>query len=427
MIKLEDLGFSMPDDSHYFSGYYERNVFDSASTRILACKSKFYDRLPTASDTLEIGFFRFKESNDFHYLTSTHAWNWQQGCMLQWLPNSDGNKIIYNDLHQGKFVSVIFDLKTDTKNHLDMAYYALSHDGSFALCVDNEHHYWCRKGYHYEGIINKNKGHHGFHGDGVWRLATDSGLIEKVISVDHLLKHKKINSMDGAIHFIDSVQLSPDDSRMLFFHRWISPESGAMYTRMYTSDTDGDNLFLLNDGGRMTHVCWRNSTQILGWGAGDNNLSKKRNNWFLKNFLFDPLMPLYRRLTVSNFLFLKQFKKIVTGDSYLLLQDQDNALTPLNHQVLNEDGHPSFSPINSNILVSDQYPNLTNGAQLLFVYNFDNQEFYKHSKIDHDLEFINTPMRSDLHPKWSKCGQFVSVDLLQNNRRSIKIFHISQS
>jgi hypothetical protein len=426
MIKLDELNFSMPDGEHYFSGYYERNIFDSASTRILACRSKFYDRLPVGSDTLEIGFFRFKESNKFNYLTETNAWNWQQGCMLQWIPNSDDNKIIYNDVHLGKFVSVVFDLESDTKTYLDMAYYALSHDGLFAFCVDNEHHYWCRKGYHYEGVINKDKGNPNFHGDGIWRIEIASGLISKIVSVDHLIQYKKKDSMDGAIHFIDSVQVSPDDTRVLFFHRWISPESGAMYTRMYTSDTDGKNLFLLNDGGRMTHVCWRNSTQILGWGAGDNNFSKKRNNSFLKRFLFDPFMPVYRRITASNFSFIKQFKKIVTGDSYLLFHDQVDGSTPLNHQALSDDGHPSFSPVNSNMLVSDRYPDLTSGDQLLFVYDFNNQEFAKHSKIVHDLEFINTPMRSDLHPKWSNCGEFVSVDVLQDNHRSIKIFQLSQ-
>jgi hypothetical protein len=425
MIKLKDLNFSTPKDQHYFSGYYERNIFDSISNRILACRPKFYNRLPTSSDTLEIGYFKFKESNEYYHLTNTNVWNWQQGCMLQWLPNSNDNKIIYNDIYQGKFVSVIFDLDKNTKTYLDMAYYALSHDGTSAFCVDNEHHYWCRKGYHYEGIINKAKGHPDFHGDGIWHIAIDSGRIKKIISVDQLLQHKKNDSMKNAIHFIDSIQINPDDTRLLFFHRWLSDETGIMHTRMYTSDMDGKNLFLLNDSGRMTHVCWRNSTQILGWGAGEKNLSKRRNSTFLRKVLFDPLMPFYRKFTAINLSFIKRFKKIITGDSYILFHDLTNYSKPISHKVFSDDGHPSFNPVDSDILISDQYPDSSNGDQLLFVYNFNNQEFFKLKDITHSLEFIDTPMRSDLHPKWSKCGQFVSIDVLEDNQRSIKVYKFS--
>ena len=45
-----------------------------------------------------------KQNNDeWIELAETRAWNWQQGCMLQWLPGSQ-NEIIWNDRDGDRFV-----------------------------------------------------------------------------------------------------------------------------------------------------------------------------------------------------------------------------------------------------------------------------------------------------------------------------------
>ena len=60
--------------------------------------------------------------------------------MLQWFGDKS-TQIIYNDLVDEKFVSIIFNLKTKDKIILPLAIYALSSDSKFALCIDNERHY----------------------------------------------------------------------------------------------------------------------------------------------------------------------------------------------------------------------------------------------------------------------------------------------
>ena len=149
--------YKTPSDHPYFFGYYDKSPLNKDNSKILACRPSFIERMPSTNDLLEIGYFDWKNSDDFIKLTETKTWNWQQGCMLQWLPPIHDEKIIYNDLVNNKFVTVILDIKTKTKTILPMAYYTISNDGKYAFCIDFERHYWFRSGYNYQGIKNKSK------------------------------------------------------------------------------------------------------------------------------------------------------------------------------------------------------------------------------------------------------------------------------
>jgi len=123
--------FETPNDGHYFFGYYDKSPLNRDNTKLLACKSTFIDRMPTKDDILEIGYFEWQKSNKFIKITETKAWNWQLGCMLQWLAPEYDKKVIYNDRVDNKFVTVILDIESGKKEFLPMAYYTMSSDGKF--------------------------------------------------------------------------------------------------------------------------------------------------------------------------------------------------------------------------------------------------------------------------------------------------------
>ena len=106
--------FQTPTDGHYFFGYYDKSPLNKDNSKILACKASFIDRMPSADDVLEIGYFDWKNSNEFIKLNETKAWNWQQGCMLQWLQNSESDKAIYNTIIDCEFGSEIYCFTTFT-------------------------------------------------------------------------------------------------------------------------------------------------------------------------------------------------------------------------------------------------------------------------------------------------------------------------
>ena len=105
---------------NFFFGYYDKSPLNISNDKLLACKSNFIDRLPDQNEVLTIGYFEWKTSTKFIKLGHTRAWNWQQGCMLQWLGPDFDKKIIYNDRIDDKFVTVICDIRTLKKTVLQL-------------------------------------------------------------------------------------------------------------------------------------------------------------------------------------------------------------------------------------------------------------------------------------------------------------------
>ena len=94
---------------HHFFGYYDIQTCDSTGKYVLAIESDFDDHFPTADDTATIGMMEW-ETKIYHPLTTTRAWNPQQGSMLHWLPTEPDRKIIYNDRDADRFVSIVLDV-----------------------------------------------------------------------------------------------------------------------------------------------------------------------------------------------------------------------------------------------------------------------------------------------------------------------------
>ena len=97
---------------HHFFGYYDKSPWDGTGNYILAMETDFIDRMPQSEDMATIGFVDQKKSYQFKEIAETRAWNWQQGCMLQWMPPDYKKYVIYNDKYEDSFVSVIQDVQT---------------------------------------------------------------------------------------------------------------------------------------------------------------------------------------------------------------------------------------------------------------------------------------------------------------------------
>ena len=235
--------FETPDNGNYFFGYYDKSPLDVENQKLLACRSNFFHRMPASDDVLEIGYFDWKISDKFHKLADTRAWNWQQGCMLQWLGPLYQGKIIYNDRIDGRFVAIILDVVTNTKVQLPMAYYSASTKGDFVLCIDNERHAWYRGAYSYMGIQNESKRKDYMENDGVWRIDVSTNNLEQIITLKQLVENKKISNMESAVHYVEHLMVAPDNKRFVFMHRWKTEDSG-IYSRLYTANIDGSELYL---------------------------------------------------------------------------------------------------------------------------------------------------------------------------------------
>jgi hypothetical protein len=412
--------FETPNNAHYFFGYYDKSPLNIDNTKLLACRSKFCERIPTKDDILEIGYFNWRESNKFIKLTETKAWNWQQSCMLQWFAPEYDKKIIYNDRVDNQFVTIILDIGTEGKDILPMAYYAMSSDGKFILCIDNERHYWYRGGYNYQGIENLDKNKPIDENDGIWHIDIKTEEKKQIITLKELLTIKPLSNMQNAVHYVEHLMISPNNKRFTFLHRW-KMDSGAIYARLYTANIDGTEIYLLNDSGRMSHFYWKNNTEIVGWGGLSNPINNLRKYKNIAKYFIKPLLPIYHKLINGN----STISNMVSGDSYILFKDKANKTSKIFTDRLTYDGHPSFLKNDENIMITDIYPDKNDHFyQKLYICDLKTNEVKEIDRIKHNKDFANSGCRCDLHPKISYDGKCVCIDTLIEQTRGMSLYEI---
>lgn len=411
--------FKTPEGSHHFFGYYDKSPFDYDNNKLLSQRAAFMDRMPTKDDILEIGYFDWQHGDDFIKLTETKAWNWQQGCMLQWVGPEFNKSIIYNDRINNKFVSVLNNLETKVKTILPMSVYSVHPSGKYALCIDNERHYWFRGGYSYQGIENQSKKLAIDDHDGIWLLNLENELLTQIINMGDLLKVKPLSHMNGAIHYLEHLMFSPSGDRFCFMHRW-QLEDGGIYSRLFTANKNGEDLYLLNDSGRMSHYCWRNDCEILAYGGLQNTFSQLRKHKILVKHFVKPLLPLYHFLVHDN----SVVSKVITGDSYLLFKDRSSQKTRIYPDILQENGHPTFCPSNQQWFISDTYQDINNN-RCLFLFDIENGNKIDIARLRSAPSMDNSGIRCDLHPKWAYSDKFVCVDTVHNGVRQMFIYDLT--
>jgi len=411
--------FETKKNEHHFFGYYDKSPFDADSVRMLSQRAEFMDRMPGKDDILEIGYIEWKNGDKFIKFAETRAWNWQQGCMLQWVGPDFRTRVIYNDRIDNRFVSVLLDVETGNKTILPMAIYSMHPAGKYAVCIDNERHYWFRNGYSYQGIENIDKRLPLDESDGIWLLDIDKQEIVQIINIKNLLMIDPSSGMDGATHYLEHLMFNPDGERFTFLHRW-QMEDGGIYARLFTSSINGNDLCLLNDSGRVSHFCWRNSSEILAWCGLSTVVNRLRKYRSLVKYIIKPILPLYHKLVHER----SAVRSLITGDSYMLLTDRSTTKIRVCPDTLKEDGHPSFCPSNTEWFVTDTYQDSSN-YRYLFLVNIMNGEKVDIAKLKSSPSLDNLPIRCDLHPKWSYDGKYVCIDTVHTGGRQMCVYEVT--
>ena len=132
--KLNAVAVTRPPKQHYF-GYYSKNQFNSSERYLLGLQCDIIGRLQRPGDIAVLGIIDLEQENNWIPLANTTTWNWQMGCMAEWLPGTD-KKIIYNDRYEGKFVSVIRDITGSEHYVLPNPIFEIAPDGKSALTLN---------------------------------------------------------------------------------------------------------------------------------------------------------------------------------------------------------------------------------------------------------------------------------------------------
>jgi len=352
-----------PDDGfEYFFGYYDKCPFNSDQTKLLALKVNSTTKVADSTEEAKIVVI---ESGHCKEVASTHSWNVQQSCMLQWL---DDDNILFNDYRENKYISVILNLNSGEEKIIDFPVYTVSSDKSYALSLDFSRLHRLRPGYGYANMEEETKSEKCPNKTCIWKVDLQTGKVSPLLNYADFAKFEPRKEMEGAEHKVNHLMISPNGKRFMVLHRWFQGET--KYTRLVTCNVDGTDMYNLSDDDFVSHCCWKNNQEIVSY------LNKKDG-----------------------------------GKGYYIMKDKTHDYKKIWDELV-MDGHPSF---NGKQYVTDTYPNRT---RIQSVYVMDGDKVIRIARMFSPFKY-GGDVRCDLHPRWSRDGKSVIVDASFDGKRGV--------
>lgn len=353
---------------HCWFGYYDKSPMNITDSFIA------YTKVPQKAkpgDVAEICVYDM-DNNISNVIGQTVTWNWQQGCMPQWV---DESHLRYNtfDSATQQYITKIVDINSGDEKIYSRSCYAANKDHSAYLSLNFYRLDKYAKGYGYPYKVDDMD----YENDGIWETTTADNKVNLLLSLRRVVDYNK-HYDDDCQHYINHVTYCPDENLIMFIHRW--QKTGTEFTsRLLVYNRLTDELDTLLDNGHVSHYCWK---------------------------AFDELM-----IYATN----------AEGKKGYMVVDMKSKSTRLLDGMPVEDGHPTYSNDGKTIL-TDTYPN-SHRDQYLFLFDNATKELKVLDKLYSPFKFFNDE-RCDLHPRWSMDCKYVMVDNTNVGRRSIKVYQI---
>jgi hypothetical protein len=377
-MQAEIRRLSPNDGFHYYYGYYDNPAFDPGDERHLCNRVSFWDRLPLKDDVCELGIFDIK-TGAWKKLAETSAFNFQQGCMLQWNPRNPAAGIIYNIREGDEYRAVIHNIETGKISTMPKAVANVSRDGKWGLSINMNRVYDFRPGYGYSGVKDPWYDIPQPKDDGIWVINMETGEEKFILSYEEMGGLFSINPSEKLV--INHITFSPDNNRLLFLLRNFPGEKKQWATGMGTIDREGKNFHLMNPMSMASHYYWRDERHLLVWAR-------------------------------------------VSGvDGMHLFTDMSGESIHLAPGFFTKDIHCIYSPDKKYIL-GDGYPD-NEDFRPIYLYN---TETGKGGMI---LRARSNPaaiwdIRSDLHNRWSRSGRKISFDSVHEGFRGLYLADLTE-
>lgn len=355
----------------HFFGFHDKSPWSSGDNYLLSHQYSIKNRKISPSDEVQIGIFQGTNFEEFIPLQKTNAFNWQQGSMLQWIGQS--NNFIYNSYDGTKHVGNIYNLSSGRKGIVEYPVAAVSPDGTYLLSYSFERMSKYAPGYGYENGFDPEIQVKAPKNHGIFLINLNNNKAKMLFSVSDIVSVMPSENMKNAYHYLTHCLFNPASERFVFYHRWII-DGNFVFTRMFSSNIDGSDLFLFPTDMMVSHISWKNNIEILA------------------------------------------YSRVKGMDGYFLFKDKVGTYTRIGEDFFSSDGHPSFSP-DGNCFITDTYPDRFRYCYL-YLYNLDETKHTNIGKFRQPIQF-KEELRCDLHPRWNRKGNVICFDSAHQGQRSL--------
>lgn len=395
-----------PQYSHCFFGYYDKTPWDPTEKRLLFASTALSGRLPKWGELLELGYVDL-DSKEHFILGSTRTWNFQQGCMLQWL---DESSIIYNNYDNG-FVAQVVDLSGKLLRQYSCPIYALSHNKKIGMSVNFARINQYRKGYGYqaEPFVPNDE-------DGIMRLCMETGNKISILSFAQLKEQAYLQPNDYQ-YWIDHILFSPNDLRITFLLRSITLD-GGLNSRLMMINSDGKNLCCLLNTGLASHADWFNDQHFAIWGRKHAVVGDLQKNKLI--MLLKPLVQLIRKCGVPDLI-----RKNLYGDAFLMIDVDSRSITTFADNIPANEGGGHFTFDSTKQWMLNDTGINSEGMRALMLYHLPSQKRIDIASLYTPPTIHNTGYRCDLHPRWSPSMRSICVDSVHEGKRAMYVMDVS--
>lgn len=397
---------------HYF-GFHDVSPW-SADDQLVALL-RVPDALrctPQATDAAEVCLWA-PGNCDPQPIGETHAFNWQQGARLQWMPGQP-QILMVNDLTEGKPVTRTFDTKAGAWSGLFPAVYAVHPSGFFGLAPD-----WYRlakwwRDYSYDLPAN-GAAICGEPGD-LRRVDVVSGAEEVVVRIAEARDLCGQSANAVGFDFISHAMFSPKGTRFCFMYRRFSDDN-ALFSFFLVCNADGSGLRVLAKE-KCSHFDWLDEDRVVIWTRKlPGQAAALRAGGFTKRFPLRQMIQLIRKLNPS----LKQ--SLFAEMYYEVDYRQPGVMKPVGQGTLEQDGHPMFTP-DRKWMVTDTYA--FEGNQPLILFRMADGKRFDVMKFPVHPDFRAPEVKCDLHPRLDRVGRRVAVDSAHSGSRQLYVVDIGE-
>ncbi|MCH2211274.1 MAG: hypothetical protein MK110_08220 [Fuerstiella sp.] len=362
---------------HHWFGYYDKREFDPTDRFVLSNEVDFEHRTPRADDTIRLGMVDTGDGDKWIELGKTSSWGWQQGCMLQWRPNSD-SEVVWNDRDGDQNVCRVMNVRTRRMRTLPRPIYTLSNNGQWAITADFSRIQRMRPGYGYVGLVDPCARQRAPEDSGVWKMNMDTGEAKLIFSLADAAKipHNG-KSLRDKWNYFNHLLINPDDSRFIVLHRWRestgpgadAEPTGGFTTRMFTVGMDGADRMILDPSGFTSHFIWRDSRHVCAW---TRPAGKKA--------------------------------------AFYLFRDQSDRVEVVGDGLMKFNGHNTYVPNTDNEwILNDTYPDAQTREQKPYLFHVPTGRRVELGRF-HSPPIYTGEWRCDTHPRSSNDGRTVAID-----------------